>query len=451
MLFNSYQYLLFYILFFSIFFIIRSTRLQIAFICISCIYFYGSWNYSHIFVMIIICIFSYFSQFKFKSIDLFIPSLILMLSMLFFYKYYNFFAEQLLFFHIKIPDFNLTLPIGISFYTFHAISFAIDKRRKVINQNPDKFINIVAYISFFPQLVAGPIVRASKYLPQLQKRKIFNKFMFKTGAFLFAIGLFKKIVIADNLGIYVDQVFSHAGEATSGSHWLAFYCYGVQIYYDFCGYSDMAIGVARTLGYKFSINFNRPYLSCSVTEFWRRWHISLSSWLRDYLYICLGGNRKGLFRTYINLFFVMLLGGLWHGASWTFVVWGAIHGCYLAVERFFNFYPSKKITRFAGNLVTVHLVLFAWIFFRSHDFFSAYSYFYGMFDFSTLFIFGTKFTVVKCLFMLSLFIFIEYNATYESFFILKNIKILLLFICVYLIIFMLFGNFSETPFIYFQF
>jgi len=372
-----------------------------------------------------------------------------LLFILFVFKYFNFFAgsaEQL---GLVVAASTLVLPVGISFYVFQAVSYVIDEKRQHIPRV--RFAETLAYIAFFPQLVAGPIVRAHVFLPQLQKKRVFNKYMFYTGMLLFAMGMFKKVVIADNVGLFVDIVYETPGATSAGNHVLAFYLYAIQIYYDFCGYSEMAIGIARTLGFKFPRNFARPYLAASITEFWQRWHISLSSWLRDYLYIPLGGNRRGRIRTYLNLAIVMLLGGLWHGAAWTFVVWGGIHGALLAFERLVKYRPKTGVARFAGIIVTFHLVAISWVFFRSPDFASAGLFFQGMFDISSLAIITSLFVAIKCLLLVALFVIIERFSRHRTFLSLRSKKTLLAGIVMYGFFFFLFGNFEESPFIYFQF
>ena len=232
------------------------------------------------------------------------------------------------------------------------------------------------YLSFFPQLVAGPIVRASEFIPQIYQKLNLSREDVNKALFLIIGGVLKKAVISDYISLnFVDRVLDAPNSYTAFENWMASYGYAIQIYCDFSGYSDMAIGIALLMGFKLSLNFRTPYKSGSITEFWRRWHISLSSWLRDYLYISLGGNRKGKFRTYINLFVTMLLGGLWHGASWKFVVWGTLHGSALVVERLFKEYfkiPKNWVIRFISVLVTFHFVVFCWIFFRARDFETAF-------------------------------------------------------------------------------
>jgi alginate O-acetyltransferase complex protein AlgI len=293
------------------------------------------------------------------------------------FKYYNFFiiSSQGLLQMIgwNVQTLNVILPIGISFYTFHALSYTIDVYRGELEPTYDPF-DFALFITFFPVLVAGPIVRASHFLPQLRTPRVLTW----DGAFLgfrqFTFGFFKKVLLADTLGSYVDAVFVQAGSYDASTTWLAVISYAVQIYCDFSGYSDMAIGTARIFGFEFPENFNRPYLSRRIDEFWRRWHISLSSWLRDYLYVPLGGNRRGRTRTYINLMLTMLIGGLWHGAAWTFVFWGGVHGLALTVQRFIDEYrggkrPAQGLLRsLLGWATTMLIVLIGWVFFRAPDF-----------------------------------------------------------------------------------
>jgi len=308
---------------------------------------------------------------NFKNKFFLILTIIANLSVLGYFKYTGFLIfniNEITQNNFAIP--NIILPIGISFYLFQAISYSVDvyKREFPVEKN---FLDFAFYLCFFPQLVAGPIVRAKEFIPQIKTTpKITNEDV-GNGLFLFLLGFVKKTVISDFVSLnLVDRVFAMPENFTPLENLLAVYAYSIQIYCDFSGYSDMAIGLALLLGYKLPLNFRTPFQAKSVTEFWRRWHISLSSWLRDYLYISLGGNRKGKIRTYINLFVTMLIGGLWHGASWKFVAWGGLHGAALAVERLFR--KEKSGNNFALNIVkiffTFHFVAFTFIFFRAADF-----------------------------------------------------------------------------------
>lgn len=271
---------------------------------------------------------------------------------------------------------NIILPIGISFFTFQAISYAVDLYRKEVKP-ANNLLDFAFFLCFFPQLVAGPIVRAKEFIPQINKKVSLSREEAGAALFMILSGLIKKAVISDYISLnFVDRIFDSPLSYTSFENLMAVYGYTLQIYCDFSGYSDMAIGLALLMGFTLPKNFDSPYKSSSITEFWRRWHISLSSWLRDYLYIPLGGNRKGKIRTYVNLFLTMLIGGLWHGASWKFVVWGGLHGTILAIERFFKQFikvPDKRIINVICILFTFHFVAFCWIFFRASSFDSAYT------------------------------------------------------------------------------
>lgn len=295
------------------------------------------------------------------------------LAMLSYYKYTGFLTENInAIFNGDLSFGNIVLPIGISFFVFEAISYAVDLYRK--EMEPAKTtLDFCFYISFFPKLVAGPIIRAKDFLPQMYKKLHLTKEEAGAAVFLILIGLIKKAVISDYISSnFVDRIFNSPLSYSAFENLMAVYGYTLQIYCDFSGYSDIAIGLSLLMGFKIPPNFYTPYKSQSITEFWRRWHISLSSWLRDYLYISLGGNRKGKIRTYINLFLTMLIGGLWHGASWKFVVWGGLHGIFLAIERFIKQWiplsSENRIFRSIRILITFHLVAFCWIFFRAKDF-----------------------------------------------------------------------------------
>ena len=270
---------------------------------------------------------------------------------------------------------DIFLPVGISFFTFQSLSYTIDVYRKQVIPLAS-LLDYAFYVSFFPQLVAGPIVRARDFLPQIRRPLQVSPEMFGRGVFLIACGLFKKAIIPDYISVnFVERVFAHPSLYSGVENLLGVYGYALQIYCDFSGYSDMAIGLALLLGFHFNENFRSPYKSASVTEFWHRWHISLSTWLRDYLYISLGGNRRGKFRQYLNLVVTMFLGGLWHGASWNFVFWGMLHGVALALHKAWmqlsgrpKGWQSRGGRRVLGVVLTFHFVCFCWVFFRQASF-----------------------------------------------------------------------------------
>ena len=299
-------------------------------------------------------------------------SLAINLGLLAYFKYTNFlgdvFASLL---GGTFHHYDIFLPVGISFFTFQSLSYTIDVYRKDITPLTN-LLDYAFYVSFFPQLVAGPIVRARDFIPQIREPLMVSREMFGTGVFFVVSGLFKKAVISDYISVnFVERIFDNPALYSGVENLFGIYGYALQIYCDFSGYSDMAIGIALLLGFRFPMNFNSPYKADSITDFWHRWHISLSTWL----YISLGGNRKGKIRTYINLFLTMLLGGLWHGASWNFVIWGGFHGVALAAHKFWRNLLGKPktavsygIRKVFAVMLTFHFVCFCWIFFRNSTF-----------------------------------------------------------------------------------
>lgn len=299
-------------------------------------------------------------------------SLTFSLSILLFFKYSNFVMSNLeALIGGNFQPLDLILPVGISFYTFRTISYVVDVYKKKI-QPVDDLVDYLFFLSFFPCLVAGPIVRARDFMPQMRENKPATRSMIYGGLWLVMLGILKKAVFADYLAQYVNIVFGNPTGYTGFELLMAVLGFTMQIYCDFSGYSDMAIGLGSIMGYDLGINFNYPYRSLNVTEFWHRWHITLSQWLRDYVYIPMGGNRKGKVRQYFNLMVTMLLGGLWHGAAWTFVVWGAGHGIALCVHKlckpWLDKIESRPLTRFASWLMTFGFVTILWVFFRASSF-----------------------------------------------------------------------------------
>ncbi len=363
---------------------------------------------------------------------------------------------------------RIILPVGISFYTFQTISYTVDVYRNKIKPVTN-IIDFGFYVSFFPQLVAGPIVRAAEFVPQIyQKYKLLWREAWHA-VFLILNGLVKKMVISDYISVnFVDRVFENPLAYTGFENLMAVYGYSIQIYCDFSGYTDIAIGVALLLGFRLPINFNSPYKATSITDFWRRWHISLSSWLRDYLYIPLGGNRKGVSRTYLHLFITMLLGGLWHGASLRYVIWGGIHGLGLAIHKGWNalwknsswiggrYYP-RRLIKILSLFFTFHFVTLAWIFFRAPDFEHAGHMFGQIFNY---FGFQQVVAMLKAyigIFTLMLAGFVIHwlpdrmKELYRGVFIRMNVVIKLLVILLLLLFIYQFQTAEIQPFIYFQF
>ncbi len=312
---------------------------------------------------------------------LLIFSILLNVGALLYYKYFNFFISDLNYLSsiLNLPNIKvakIVLPIGISFFTFHKLSYVIDVFRGIVIP-ASNFINYSLYISFFPQLIAGPIIRYHDISHEITDRehsvdKVFD------GICRFTVGLAKKVLIADTMGAVADRVFSQPETSMTGLlSWLGVVSYSFQIYFDFSGYSDMAIGLARVFGFTFLENFDRPYISKNITEFWRRWHISLSRWMRDYLYIPLGGNRLGPLRTYFNLWIVFIISGFWHGASWNFLFWGCFHGFFLCFDRLIWLRISKFLPSVTQQILTFIVVLIGWVFFRLESFTQA-TWFVGM-------------------------------------------------------------------------
>ena len=317
-------------------------------------------------------------------------SLLVNLGVLGFFKYFNFFADSFAEFignfglTADAPTLQIILPVGISFYTFQTLAYTIDvyRRKKEPEQN---LLDFAVYVAFFPQLVAGPIERAQRLLPQIKRpRTTLSYEQIRSGLFLILLGLVRKVVIADSMAPIVDNTFRTADQAGAATLMVGIIAFALQIYGDFAGYSDIARGSSRLMGIELIENFNQPYLSRNITHFWRNWHISLSTWLRDYLYIPLGGNRKGTAKTYRNLMLTMLLGGLWHGAAWTFVVWGGLHGLYLVVHRQVRHITKKgptdpfELRDLLPAFITFNLVNVTWIFFRADSFTQAFDYLGGL-------------------------------------------------------------------------
>jgi alginate O-acetyltransferase complex protein AlgI len=378
MIFNSLQFALFLPVFLLLFYAIcRYQRPRDLLLLIGSYFFYMSWYWQYAGLIALSTLVDYFIGRKMaveenaaKRKGLLIVSLVVNLGILATFKYYNFFYESsqitLAFFGVDIPPsyLNVLLPVGISFYTFQTLSYTIDVYRGKLKPEPS-FVKFAVFVSFFPQLVAGPIVRAKDFIPQINLPTKITAQDWELGLKMIFLGLFKKIIIADSLAyLAVDAIFDNPAAYSSFDLLIGLYAYTFQIYCDFSGYSDIAIGVALLLGFRLPINFNRPYLAQSPSDFWKRWHISLSSWLRDYLYISLGGNRFGAFFTYRNLIITMVLGGLWHGAALNFVLWGAFHGVILILTRNVMIETEFNMKMVTKIFINFHLIVFSWLLFR---------------------------------------------------------------------------------------
>ncbi|MFZ4399038.1 MAG: MBOAT family O-acyltransferase [Bacteroidales bacterium] len=364
-------------------------------IVIASVLFYSWGGPKYIFIIIFSIFLDYFfAKFIYKAKGnkrklLLVIAISINLGFLAYFKYANFFLDNinttLLYFGNNVIDFKrVALPIGISFFTFHEMSYIIDVYRE--DKPPMKnIVDYSLYILFFPQLIAGPIIRFNEIADQINNRRsqetIDNKLY---GFYRFILGLAKKVLIANVLAVEADRIFAlNTLDINTSTAWIGIIAYAFQIYFDFSGYSDMAIGIARMLGFIFPENFNNPYISQSITEFWRRWHITLSRWMRDYLYIPLGGNKvKTVSRLYFNLCLVFLLSGLWHGAEWNFVAWGIYHGLFLVADRLFLLKFLQRIGRIPAVLITFVITLIGWTFFRISDISDAFAFIAKMFSFN---------------------------------------------------------------------
>ena len=468
MIFNSVHFIFFFIVT-TIFYYALPHRFRWAFLlAISC-YFYMVFRPIYILILAGTIVVDYVAGLFLESTTnprrkkiFLVASIIANVGVLAVFKYYNFINDNLTellgVFHLKneIPMLRILLPIGLSFHTFQAMSYTIEVYRG--KQQAEKHFGMYAlYVMFYPQLVAGPIERPQNILHQLKEKVVFNYDHIVSGLKLILWGLFVKVVIADRLSIYVDIVYNSPEHHSAISSLVATLFFTFQIYCDFSGYSSIAIGCAKVLGIDLMINFRRPYMSTSIREFWSRWHISLSTWFRDYLYIPLGGNRVSLYRNMFNLFFVFLVSGLWHGANWTFIIWGALHGFYLIMEIVFDrLVPSIKLPRSIRWILNFVLVAIAWVFFRASNFQTAKQILKNIYTFKPgpLYIGNASYLVYSFFAILFLFA-AEYNAEklnnryawlYSERKVLRWSAYLLLILTLLSI-----GVFNGGQFIYFQF
>lgn len=484
MFFNSIDFAIFLPIVFILYWFVfkKNLRLQNLLIVLASYVFYAWWDWRFLSLIIFSTVVDYFVGRKLRVEQkqanrklLLWTSIVVNLGFLGFFKYYNFFLENFIasftFFggEIQANSLNIILPVGISFYTFQTLSYTIDVYRGKLEPTRD-FIAFSAFVSFFPQLVAGPIERATNLLPQFYKNRKFDYHQAADGMRQILWGLFKKIVIADNCAIYANEIFNNSGEYSASTLVLGALFFAFQIYGDFSGYSDIAIGTSRLFGFDLMRNFNYPYFSRDIAEFWRRWHISLSTWFRDYLYIPLGGSRGGTWMQIRNIFIIFLVSGFWHGANWTFIVWGGLNALFflpllltkrnrtnLGEVAQGKFFPSIREVISIG--ITFGLTLIAWIFFRAESVGHAVSYLKGIFSpsiFTSPELFdprGMKITFV----LLAIFLLIEWIGR-EGQFAIENISVAKskavrwsLYSSILLVLYF-FGAFDETvEFIYFQF
>lgn len=391
-------------------------------------------------------------------------SILISLSFLLYFKYSGFFLTNVNeLFSMNFVIEKLFLPIGISFYTFQSISYIVDVYQRKIKSSSN-FVDYAFYMTFFPHLVAGPIVRASDFIPQINNPLHIDRALLKTALFRIVLGFSKKLIVADFLGKFVDIVHSKPELYSGAENLISMYAYSFQIYFDFSGYSDIAIGIALLMGYKLNENFERPYASQNITDFWRRWHISLSTWLRDYIYIPLGGSRAGKFNTYLFLMITMTVGGIWHGASWNFILWGVLHGVALVVHKLISSIQTKTapkkqylVLKCINMFVTFNFVSILWILFRAQSFYDSISSLRKIiFDIHFNDFIGFYFARKEVLFMLLaaiLLVFLHKNVKLflERIFVKTPLFVILIFLILFLQLAIQIKSTDIAPFIYFQF
>jgi D-alanyl-lipoteichoic acid acyltransferase DltB (MBOAT superfamily) len=482
MLFNSLSFAFFLPIVFTLFWVIGSNRLrsQNILLILASYCFYACWDWRFLILLVFSTFLDFFSGIKIyhansqqsKKIWLLI-SVAINLGILGVFKYYNFFASSfadalsLLGINVNMSSLEVILPVGISFYTFHGLSYVLDIYNKKIEYERD-FINYSLFVSFFPLLVAGPIERATHLLPQIKKRKSFSYKSAVDGLRQILWGLFKKIVIADNCAEYANMIFNNSADYNGSTLFLGALFFTFQIYGDFSGYSDIALGTARLFGIELLRNFAYPYFSRDIAEFWRRWHISLSSWFRDYLYIPLGGSKYGKNKAVRNTFIIFIVSGFWHGANWTFIFWGLLNALFILPSILANknrvnmeivakgkYFPTFK--EFYSIALTFVVTVFAWIFFRANSLTHAFDYISGIFSssFFSIPVFNERFLAMQTLGLVFIFMVIEWLGRENQYALAKlglNWHAVFRFSLYYLIIFSLYWyTGKEQQFIYFQF
>ena len=375
LLFHTWIFAVFFAAVYPVYLLVKGTRFRNPWLLTASYVFYAWWNPLYLLLIVYSTLLDYLVVLwmaKSRRRRAWLAVSIVNLALLGFFKYGAFVTNNFngaldaLGLTYQLPAPGVLLPVGISFYTFQSMSYTIDFYRGQIEREPS-FIRFATFVSLFPQLVAGPIERAKNLLPQLYGNPRVSAQDVTDGLSLFVVGLFKKVVVADYLARYVDSVYAAPDQFKSSALFLATFAFGWQIYCDFSGYTDMARGIARLMGYRLMLNFNNPYLATGLGDFWARWHISLSTWFKDYVYVPLGGNRKGTFSTYRNMFLTMIISGLWHGAAWHFVVWGALHAVGRVVTRELERSPfyEQRVPKFLKQLMVFLFVTFTWVFFRA--------------------------------------------------------------------------------------
>lgn len=479
MLFNSLEFILFLVPVFLIYWFIlnKNFRVQNLFLLVGSYFFYGWWDWKFLLLIAGSSLIDFIVSNKIENTAIkkkkrrwLILSLIVNLGALFVFKYFNFFIESFsdllvaLGFNANVSTLNLILPVGISFYTFQTLSYSIDVYRGKLKPSDD-WIEFFGYVSFFPQLVAGPIERATNLLPQFSKVREFKYHVGIEGLKLILWGLFKKVVVADNAAVVVNDIFKDYGELSSPVLIFGAVLFSFQIYGDFSGYSDIAIGVSKLFGFDIKTNFRKPYFSRDIAEFWRKWHISLSTWFRDYLYIPLGGSKKGKWGSLKNTMIIFLVSGFWHGANWTFVFWGGLNALFfipllligknrkhIGVIAENSYLPT--IREFISMMFTFSLVCLGWVFFRSESISHAFSYLEGILNFNDL---SMSLVYFKPKLLLILFILIIIDWMHRKsdvpFIFLDRLPQFIRYFCYFVLVYLIIvlGRFGNQEFIYFQF
>jgi len=474
MLFNSFEFFIFLPTVFLLYWFVfnQSIKLQNIFLLIVGYIFYGWWDWRFLFLIAFSTLFDFTIGIQLnKSTDvqkrkwLFISSCIVNIGLLGFFKYFNFFIDNFIFafqsigYQISPVTLKIILPVGISFYTFQSLSYTTDIYRNKMKPTND-LISFAAFISFFPQLVAGPIERAYHLLPQFYVKRFFDKELATIGMRQILWGLFKKIVIADTFSSYVDQIFAASDTLPGSTLALGAIYFSIQIYCDFSGYSSIAIGTAKLFGFELMQNFNFPYFSTNVSQFWKRWHISLTSWFRDYVYIPLGGNKGSLSKTIFNTLFVFTLSGFWHGANWTFIIWGLLNGLYLVPNLIFGYRKKTKennegaitLLSVINIKITFILITFTWIFFRSISVSQAAQYISNLFS-TSLFTYPIQHGMAMTIPLISILFLVEWLRYREvTTFKPQNIPVFLRWTSYLIIVIACLAFFKQNQsFIYFQF
>lgn len=475
MLFNSFTFFVFLPIVFALYWFVLRTKLkaQNALILVASYVFYAWWDWRFLSLILFSTLLDFYlgkalgkSNSKKRSKSLLWTSLLVNLGFLGIFKYFNFFIDSWveawggLGVDLELSTLSIILPVGISFYTFQTLSYTIDVYRKEL-QPTHSLLNFAAYVAFFPQLVAGPIERATRLLPQFRQARTFSYQVAKSGVYLIIWGLFKKVVIADNCAFFVNQIFDNPDNFSSAELGLGAVLFAFQIYGDFSGYSDIAIGTARLFGFQLMTNFAFPYFSRDIAEFWRRWHISLSTWFRDYLYIPLGGSRVRRSLQVRNVLIIFLVSGFWHGANWTFIIWGALHALFFLPLLFFKLnrkYLENDALQFQQILkigFTFTIVCLAWIFFRANSLTEAFQYMYNIAEFKSAslmyFIKSSKFILLSAMILFSVFImlYFEFKAFRKQLVEVNLNRFSATFIITCIVLMGAFKN--QADFIYFQF